>query len=85
MGRSIDYSLVNVYTCLLASKVLSSFTDINSMEIKKTRDSKKVIAEKRKQYLALQYEIYKYEKSGQPIPKEIIKQARKIRSSLELQ
>ena len=42
------------------------------METKKTRDSKKVIAEKRKQYLALQYEIYKYEKNGQPAPKEII-------------
>ena len=54
------------------------------MDIPKISDLEKAIAEKRKQYLALQYEIFKFEKEGKPPPKEIIEQARKIRTSPEI-
>ena len=54
------------------------------MDIPKISDLEKAIAEKRKQYLALQYEIFKFEKEGKSPPKEIIEQARKIRISPEM-
>ena len=55
------------------------------MDIKKTRDYKKAIAEKHKQYLALQYEIFKYQLQGKPPPTEIIEKARKIKTPPEFQ
>ena len=42
---------------------------------------KKRIIEKRKHYLALQYQMFKLEKEGKFPPKEIIEQARKNRTS----
>ena len=54
------------------------------MDILKISDLEKAIAEKRKQYLALLYQMFKFEKKGGRPPKEIIEQARKIRSSPEI-
>ena len=54
------------------------------MDISKISDLEKAIAEKRKQYLALQYEIFKFEKEGKTPPKEIIEHARKLRTSPEI-
>ena len=55
--------------------------DIIRMDIPKISDLENVIAEKRKLYLALQYQIFKFEREGKPPPKEIIEQVRKIRTS----
>ena len=54
------------------------------MDIPEISDLEKAIAEKRKLYLALQYEIFKYERQGKVPPKDIIEQARKIRTSPEI-
>lgn len=81
VGRPL--SLVNLQPYLRISKVFFSFTDIHSMGTKKPSDLKKAIAEKHKQYLALQYEIFKYEQKGEPPPKELIKQVLKIKFSPE--
>jgi hypothetical protein len=54
------------------------------MGTKKPGDLKKAVAEKHKQYLALQYEIFKYQQKGEPPPEELIKQALKLKFSPEL-
>lgn len=54
------------------------------MDITKISNLEKAIFERRKQYLALEYEIFKFQRKGESPPKEIIKQARKIRTSPEI-
>ena len=66
------------------TKVSINYADIFNMDIPKISDLEKAIAEKRKQYLALQYEIFKFEKEGKLPPKVIIEQARKMRTSPEI-
>ena len=68
----------------LFAKVFFSNTDILNMDITKISGLEKAIVERRKQYLALEYEIFKFQRKGESPPKEIIEQARKIRTSPEI-
>ena len=54
------------------------------MKINYINGLEKEIIEKRKQYLALQYQMFKFEKEGKFPHKKIIEQARKIRTSPEI-
>ena len=80
----MPFSLIDGLPYLTFTKVSINYADIFNMDIPKISDLEKAIAEKRKQYLALQYEIFKFEKEGKTPPKEIIEQARKIRTSPEI-
>jgi hypothetical protein len=60
------------------------YTDILNIDITKISNLEKAIFERRKQYLALEYEIFKFQIKGESPPKEIIEQARKIRTSPEI-
>jgi len=75
---------INYSSHTLFTKVSINYADIFNMDIRKISVFEKAIAEKRKQYLALLYQIFRFEKKGGRPPKEIIEQARKIRTSPEI-
>ena len=62
-------------------KALPSFADNVYMDTLIVRGVEKAITERRKQYLALHYQILKSDKDGRTPPKDTIDQAIKIRTS----